>query len=220
MNKTINLDQIKKLLSSNYWSDKQKANEVQLALSSIVAIEDIEQELNKTNSHNKNDCINSVKYWQNMKKELPHNVKEAKDTIARIKHQMDGISSLISSIFSIIQQEKIFDKVCYLYNTISENKFTAIPKSNVYFKDDNNELISYAIEELDNTQQFLEDEYHHKDEEIKCIEKIIASIDDKIIVATLNEFKFYKYGVSKKWIEKDEPFENEAEEIQKSIQNK
>jgi hypothetical protein len=50
---------------------------------------------------------------------------------------MEEISQLINFMKSLILQEINFDRVCNLYEDITENKFTDRPKSVIKFKSEN-----------------------------------------------------------------------------------
>jgi hydroxylamine reductase (hybrid-cluster protein) len=132
---------------------------------------------------------------------------------------MEEISQLINFIESLILQEINFDRVCNLYEDMTQNKFTDKPKFVIKLKSENDEQITYSVEELNDSFQFLDRKHHFRSDEHKSIESKIAVIEQKLNDLVLNLIKLYKYGVNKKLIERTDELEFAAEKIESEIKS-
>ncbi len=189
-------------------------------ISSIVPIDDnISTHLNKTNANNTNGITHEMQKMVQTKDQLNCYLNKAKQNRDKLKNKMEQISQLINFVESLILQEINFDRVCNLYEDVTENKFTDRPKSVIKFKSENDGQITYSVEELNNSLQFLDRKYHFRSDEHKFIESKIAVIEQKLNVLVLNLIKLYKYGVSKKLIERTDELEFAAEKFESEIKS-
>ncbi len=121
---------------------------------------------------------------------------------------------------SLILQEINFDRVCNLYKDITQNKFTNRPKSVFKFKSENDGQITYSVEELNDSLQFLNRKHRFRSDEHKLIESKIAVTEQKLNVLVLNLIKLFKYGINKKLIERTDELDFVAEKFEPEIKPK
>jgi hypothetical protein len=189
-------------------------------IENIVPIDDnIETHLNKTNANNTNGITHEMEKMVQMKHQLNCYLNEAKQNRDKLKNKMEQISQLINLMESLILQEINFDRVCNLYEDMTQNKFTDKPKSVIKFKSENDEQI-YSVEELNDSLQFLDRKHRFRSDEHKFVESKIAVIEQKLNVLVLNLIKLYKYGANKKLIERTDELEFAAEKFEFEIKSK
>jgi hypothetical protein len=189
-------------------------------IESIVPIDDnIETHLNKTNANNTNGITYEMQKMVQMKHQLNCYLNEAKQNKNKLKNKMEQISQLINFMESLILQEINFDRVCNLYEEMTQNKFTDKPKSVIKFKSENDGQITYSVEELNDSLLFLDRKHRFRSDEHKFIESKIAVIEQKLNVLVLNVIKLYKYGVNKKLIERTDELEFAAKKFESEIKS-